>query len=269
MASLDDLPERHRSHDTEHAAEIAFSAAIASGSFFHIQANDRNDYGTDVQLEARDGDRMTNLRVHVQLKGTEAKANANGSVSVTVSRTNLTPSRSRFGLILPKPGRPPPRMRVPKEAFQAGVKITDLYLQVFQRCQREIGRLWQLNHVTVAQEHYCTAATQLVMAQFYPYLFSRPKDGRRLVATSVAGELHEVGLRIVTDLFEANGWNTAYFGANVPAKPRSHHRSAPSRPAGNHRDNGLPFASGRGTDRTGPLLEWRPFREDHGGRVSV
>jgi signal transduction histidine kinase len=73
-----------------------------------------------------------------------------------------------------------------------------------------------LNQATVAQEHYCTAATQLVMAQLYPYLFSQPKNGRRLVATSVADELHEVGLRIVTDLFEANGWDTVYFGANVP-----------------------------------------------------
>lgn len=105
-----------------------------------------------------------------------------------------------------------------REAFQSGVTITDLYLQVFQRCQREIGRLWLLNQVTVTKEHYCTAAAQLVMAQFYPYLFSLPKNGRRLVATAVAGELHEVGLRIVTDLFEANGWNTVYFGANVPAQ---------------------------------------------------
>jgi PAS domain S-box-containing protein len=108
--------------------------------------------------------------------------------------------------------------RLVREAFQAGVTITDLYLQVFQRCQREIGRLWQVNQVTVAQEHYCTAANQLVMAQLYPHLFSLPKNGRRLVATTVAAELHEVSLRIVTDLFEANGWNTVYLGANVPTQ---------------------------------------------------
>ena len=32
--------------------------------------------------------------------------------------------------------------------------ITDLYLQVFQRCQREVGRLWQLNQLTVALFQY-------------------------------------------------------------------------------------------------------------------
>ena len=103
------------------------------------------------------------------------------------------------------------------DAVRAGVAVGDLYLQVFQRCQREVGRLWQLKQITVAQEHYCTAATQLAMSQLYPYLFALPKKGRRLAAASVGGELHEVGLRIVTDLFEADGWDTLYLGANLPA----------------------------------------------------
>ena len=103
------------------------------------------------------------------------------------------------------------------DAVRAGVAVSDIYLQVFQRCQREVGRLWQLKQITVAQEHYCTAATQVTMAQLYPYLFALPKNGRRLVAASVGGELHEVGLRLLTDLFEADGWDTLYLGANVPA----------------------------------------------------
>jgi len=108
--------------------------------------------------------------------------------------------------------------RLVLDAFHAGVSINDLYLQVFQRCQREIGRLWQLNQLTVAQEHYCTAATQFVMAQLHPFLFSLPKNGRRLMAISVAGEFHEVGMRIITDLFESNGWDSIYLGANVPTQ---------------------------------------------------
>ncbi|MBV9124627.1 MAG: B12-binding domain-containing protein, partial [Planctomycetes bacterium] len=80
------------------------------------------------------------------------------------------------------------------DAVRAGVAVCDLYLQVFQRCQREVGRLWQLKQITVAQEHYCTATTQLVLAQLYPYLFALPRKGRKLTAASVGGELHEVGL---------------------------------------------------------------------------
>ncbi len=104
------------------------------------------------------------------------------------------------------------------DAVRTGVGVADIYLQVFQRCQWEVGRLWQLKQITVAQEHYCTAATQLAMSQLYTYLFALPKNGRRMAAASVRGELHEVGLRIVADLFEAGGWDTLYLGANLPVK---------------------------------------------------
>src|SRR5947208_2720790 len=57
------------------------------------------------------------------------------------------------------------------DAVKAGVPVRDIYLHVFQRCQQEAGRLWQVNRLTVAQEHYATAATQLIMAQLYPHVF--------------------------------------------------------------------------------------------------
>lgn len=102
------------------------------------------------------------------------------------------------------------------DAVASGASVRDVYLHVFQTSQREIGRLWQMNQVSVAQEHYCTAATQLIMAQLYPHIFRTEKNGRRLVATSIAGELHEVGARIVTDFCEMEGWDTYYLGANSP-----------------------------------------------------
>jgi MerR family transcriptional regulator, light-induced transcriptional regulator len=104
------------------------------------------------------------------------------------------------------------------EAAAAGVSIRGLYLRVFQTCQYEIGRLWQLNRISVAQEHFCTAATQLIMSQLYPYIFAGEKNGRCLVATCVSGELHEIGIRMVADLFEMDGWDTVYLGANMPGR---------------------------------------------------
>lgn len=104
------------------------------------------------------------------------------------------------------------------DAVQAGTSVKDIYLQVFQRSQHEIGRLWQLNQITVAHEHYCTAATQMIMSQLYQYIFSTPKNGRWLVATSVAGELHEIGIRMVADFFEMEGWDTLFLGANTPLR---------------------------------------------------
>jgi MerR family transcriptional regulator, light-induced transcriptional regulator len=102
------------------------------------------------------------------------------------------------------------------EAVAAGTSVKEIYLHVFQPAQREIGRLWQINRITVAQEHYCTAATQLIMSQLYPQIFASTKNGRVLIASCVAGDLHEIGVRMVADFFEMDGWNTFYLGANTP-----------------------------------------------------
>lgn len=89
MDFLNDLPERHPTHDTAEAAESAFRDTVDSSGHFVIQQSDRHDYGTDIHIEAREGSSMTNLRVHVQLKGTRSEANTDGSVSIGVARTNL------------------------------------------------------------------------------------------------------------------------------------------------------------------------------------
>jgi tetratricopeptide (TPR) repeat protein len=61
---------------------------VESGCFI-LQASDRKDYGTDCQVEVVAGGQATNVRVHVQLKGTEQSLNADGSLSISVERTNL------------------------------------------------------------------------------------------------------------------------------------------------------------------------------------
>lgn len=102
------------------------------------------------------------------------------------------------------------------EAAGQGGDVRDLYEQVFTPAQRETGRLWQLNRISVGQEHYCTAATQLIMSQLYPFIFATEKTQGTMVAASVAGDLHELGVRVVCDFFELAGWHTHYLGANVP-----------------------------------------------------
>lgn len=106
--------------------------------------------------------------------------------------------------------------RLIMDSVENGTNVKEIYLHVFQPAQHEIGRLWQMNQISVAQEHYCTAATQLIMSQLYPYIFATEKNGRTLVATCVAGDLHEIGVRMVSDFFEMEGWDTFYLGANAP-----------------------------------------------------
>ncbi|HIJ97051.1 MAG TPA: hypothetical protein HPP94_15210 [Desulfuromonadales bacterium] len=101
-------------------------------------------------------------------------------------------------------------------ALNSGLSIRDLYLGVFQPVQQEVGRLWLLNSVSVAEEHFCTAATQTIMSELYPHIISAQRLGRTLVAACVGSELHEIGVRMVADFFEMEGWDTYYLGAGIP-----------------------------------------------------
>jgi MerR family transcriptional regulator, light-induced transcriptional regulator len=99
---------------------------------------------------------------------------------------------------------------------QDGISLQDIYLHVFQTAQREVGLLWQTGKISVAQEHFCTAATQLCMSQLYRYIFQTKKNGLKAVICCAEGELHEIGVRMVADLLEMNGWDAHYLGANTP-----------------------------------------------------
>lgn len=101
-------------------------------------------------------------------------------------------------------------------AVDRGADIADLYVHVFERVQHEVGRLWQIGKVSVAEEHTVTATTQQVLAQLYPRIAGGFKHGHSLIATCVPGESHEIGARIIADFLELDGWDTVYLGADVP-----------------------------------------------------
>lgn len=102
------------------------------------------------------------------------------------------------------------------DLLNQGKTIHEIYIQIFQEAQYEIGRLWELNQISVAQEHYCTASTQMIISQLYPYIFSEKKRNKNIVATCVGKELHEMGIRMISDFLEMDGWDTYYLGANTP-----------------------------------------------------
>lgn len=102
-------------------------------------------------------------------------------------------------------------------ALAGGMDIRALYLDVFQPALREIGRLWQQNRLTVADEHLATAITQAAMARLYDRLFAGVEGGGPLLlAACVDSERHEVGLRMICDILEVDGWDTVFLGATVP-----------------------------------------------------
>jgi methanogenic corrinoid protein MtbC1 len=108
------------------------------------------------------------------------------------------------------------------DAVGRGVSVQDIYLFVFQPVQYEVGRLWQTNQISVAQEHFCSFVTELTMSLLSPQIYNPHRLNRRLVATCVGSERHEIGMRIVADFFEMAGWDTYFLGANTPVESINH-----------------------------------------------
>ncbi len=104
------------------------------------------------------------------------------------------------------------------EGLLRGLSIPTLHLDVIQAAQVEIGRLWQENHISVAQEHLATAISQLALSHLYRHLPRDPANGRTVMVSCVEGELHELGARIASDFLEMAGFEVRFLGANVPAE---------------------------------------------------
>ena len=104
------------------------------------------------------------------------------------------------------------------KASDEGRSVSELYLRVLQPAQEELGRMWVLGEINVAEEHFATATTRLVMVQLYARAICGPSNGKRLVAAAVASNQHDLGIQMVADLFELDGWRTIQLGANIPAE---------------------------------------------------
>ena len=103
------------------------------------------------------------------------------------------------------------------EALAGGAHLRQVYLEIFQPVLREVGRQWEANRITVADEHLATAITEAAMARLYERLFAAPQGhGRLLLAACADVERHEVGLRMLCDVLEMEGWDTAFLGPSVP-----------------------------------------------------
>ena len=88
-------------------------------------------------------------------------------------------------------------------------------VHVIQPAMYEVGRRWQDNKVSVAQEHLATALSQTWMARARALATAAPDNGGRALFTCLAGNHHVMGLRMVADAFELDGWATYNPGADT------------------------------------------------------
>lgn len=108
--------------------------------------------------------------------------------------------------------------RVIDGVLDSGRGLVQAELHVIQPALYRIGQKWQENQVSVAQEHLATAIAQSVMAQGMVKSEVPVPNGRKVLLACVAGNHHAVGLQMVADSFQVDGWDVQYLGADVPLK---------------------------------------------------
>ncbi|MEO8539100.1 MAG: cobalamin-dependent protein [bacterium] len=102
------------------------------------------------------------------------------------------------------------------ERMARGHSLIDTELHMIQPALYQIGRKWEQNLVSVAQEHLATAIAQSLMMQELVRCEPSQPNGRKVVLACVAGNHHDVGLQMVADAFQLSGWEVSYLGADVP-----------------------------------------------------
>ena len=90
-------------------------------------------------------------------------------------------------------GQRQPALTIALDALQRGAGVLDVYVGVVQESLHEVGRLWEANRISVADEHMATAIAQYVLSHLYGRIPPCAESRGGAVVTGVEGELHQIG----------------------------------------------------------------------------
>ena len=107
-------------------------------------------------------------------------------------------------------------LEISRKAVNDLTQFQEFMLQVIKPSMYQIGFLWETGKISVAQEHLATSIASTVLSSLYSTQeMPEPWKGRILVAAA-PNEYHELGAWILSIMFEINGWESFYLGANMP-----------------------------------------------------
>lgn len=100
----------------------------------------------------------------------------------------------------------------------AGLPVEDIYEKIIKKSLYNIGALWESGKISVASEHLASAIVESILNEMYSGIISKTKNNKTVIVASVENEAHQIGIKMVADIFEMHGWNALFLGANVPIK---------------------------------------------------
>lgn len=104
------------------------------------------------------------------------------------------------------------------QALKKGLSPLDIYVKILVPSQQQIGQMWKDGEIQVADEHLATEITLQQMNRLKQLLRPKSSIGLKVVVTTIEGEPHVLGSRIISDFFYADGWDVDFLGASTPSE---------------------------------------------------
>ncbi|WP_372950748.1 B12-binding domain-containing protein [Mariniphaga sp.] len=102
------------------------------------------------------------------------------------------------------------------EMMNKSVPLKEIYEEILKPALYKIGELWEENKISVATEHLASAIVESLLNEIYLKQNSSKKSEKTAIVTCLENEHHQIGARMVSDVFELNGWKVYFLGANTP-----------------------------------------------------
>ncbi|MCW5944125.1 MAG: metalloregulator ArsR/SmtB family transcription factor [Fimbriimonadaceae bacterium] len=102
------------------------------------------------------------------------------------------------------------------ELLALHVDLVTLYSDVLGPAMARVGDGYVLGEIDEGQEHLASAITERAMARIVHFRTKGVMNERLALLGCSAGNLHTLGLRMLSDYLASEGWEVRFLGANVP-----------------------------------------------------
>ncbi|KGX92851.1 hypothetical protein N781_13220 [Pontibacillus halophilus JSM 076056 = DSM 19796] len=99
-----------------------------------------------------------------------------------------------------------------------------LYNKLLTPAMYEVGKRWESNQISVADEHLATAICDFVLSYYDNHLETNPLaiERKKALLFGIEGEQHYLGLKMVASVFRDQGWSVRNLGADLPLEHALH-----------------------------------------------
>jgi excisionase family DNA binding protein len=175
-------PGGHRKFFMKHVAEFASTHNLEPSGALTLTAADGMAHGIEVAVLERDFSALTNAFVDKAL---------------SPDQTDLYHFFSYL--------------------YQHQLQLWEIYDRVLGPGMQEIGERWIRQEIGINHEHRASYEVLDALAKLQAQVLIREPIGHSVICACLEDELHEIGLRCASYLFESEGWKVYYLGARTPA----------------------------------------------------